>query len=992
MNGGRPGSNGFMINGATAEEQGHLGAALIPNLDSIAEFRIITNNLNAEYGNYSGGQVNIVTKQGTNSFHGSAFNFLRNEDLNARGYYDNARGVYRHNIFGATFGGPIIRNKMFAFVDYQGTRRMIGGGVNYRVPTDANHTGNLLDQTGAGGQWTSPSTVKGAYWAQTLSNRLGYTVTNGESYYKPGCTTATCVFPGGIIPQKAWSPVAVKELNFIPMQNSNPGVAGRFATTAYPSRQNDNEGAVRVDLNTHWGSLFLYYFRDKFDTNSPFAAHINVPGFASGSIGYSQLANAGLTTTINTSLVNDVRFAYLRVTGTNGIPIGGVGTKLSSLGFNTPWSTLGGISPVYPKFEAAPQMTFKNYVFGTVRSTIVEANNTVQLLDNVIWTRGTHTYQFGINAHYDQVNQTNTAGPNGGFKFTGAETGFDFADFLIGAPQSFGQAGNSVIDTDSNYLATYAQDSWRALPALTVNYGVRWDIWKPWWDTRNRLATFVMGQQSQVYPGAPKGMVFPGDTGVPVTITPTRWNDFAPRIGLAYSPTATSGLLGKLSGGPGKSSIRAGFGLYYTTIPQVTGINGAGGPPFNVYYGSPSGPVLESPYQNRNNGTVNGPVFPAKLPTGTASPSHPDNSIDWSQFYQISGSFGIDPKNVLPYVENYNLAIQRQLGTGMVMTVAYVGTAGRHLIAAQEANPGNKALCLQLSDPANVDANSDTCGPYGEDSEYTTASGQYVGGTRAYKDINMGSNALFRTIASSHYNALQTTLKQQGKFEDFLIGYTWGKSIDNASDEFASLDAYNPNAAHGLSYFDIAHNFVASYTVRLPFERLFGIQDRLAGRLMGGWEVAGVTSLVSGEVVYLGESDDNSLSGAFNAPFDRPSYANNGAKLIVDRNPRHNTPGHPTPYFNPDYFVAEPLGQLGNAMPGSFHGPGQNNTSATLQKNTAITESVKLQLRVEMFNAFNHTQFDGADGEFTDSGTGGFGYTNSARPARVGQVALKLMF
>jgi hypothetical protein len=987
MNGGRPGSNGYMVNGASAEEQGHLGAALIPNLDSIAEFRIITNNFNAEYGNYSGGQVNIVTKSGTNAFHGSAFDFLRNTELDAIPYFQTSRGVYRQNQFGGALGAPIIRKKMFGFVDYQGTRQAIGAGVNDIVPSDSDRTGNLLDQLGTGGQWASVGSVNGAFWAQTLSNRLGYTVTKGEPYYKPGCTTSTCVFPGGVIPQKAWSPVAVKELKFIPTQNSNVGVGGKFSTTAYPSTLTDDKGSARVDLNSRWGALFFYYYRDRFNTVNPYGGHINVPGFASGAIGFSQMANAGLTTTIGASLVNDLRLSYLRVAGTNGIPVGGVGTTLSSLGFNTPWGSTGGISPVISKFQAAPYMSFKHYVLGTIRSTIIEANNSVQILDNLIWTHGSHSYQFGINAHYDQVNQTNTASPNGSFSFNGSETGFDFADFLIGAPRTFGQAGNSVIDTDSKYVGVYGQDSWRASSTLTVNYGLRWDIWQPWWDTRNRLATFVVGEQSLVYPGAPKGMVFPGDPGVPRTITPTRWNDLGPRLGLAYSPNSTSGILRKLTGGAGKSSIRAGFGLYFSTIPQVTGINGAGGPPFNVYYSSSTGPVLESPFQNRNDGSINGPVFPAPLPPGNASPAHPDNSIDWSQYYPISGSYGVAPNNVLPYVENYNLSIQRQLGSSTVMTISYIGTAGRHLIAVQEANPGNKALCALLSDPVNVAPGTDTCTNNGEDSEYTTLSGQNVSGTRLFGNVNVSSNGLFKTIGSSHYNSLQASLKQQGKYENFLVGYTWGKSIDDASDEFASLDAYNPSAGHGLSYFDIAHNLVASYSVKLPFEGLLP-KDSLARKLIGGWDLAGVSSFVSGQIISLSESDDNSYSGAGSAPFDRPSYSNTGAKLFVSKNPRNRT----LPYFNPDYFVNEPLGQVGNAMPIFFHGPGQINTNATLSKDTPITERVRLQFRVEMFNVFNHPQFDGADGEITDSGVGGFGYTNSAYDPRIGQVALKLVF
>ena len=197
VNGGRTGSNAFMVNGANAEEGVHNGAAMIPNLDSIAQFRIITNNFDAEYGNYSGGQINVVTKSGTNQYHGTVFDFLRNTDLDARNYYSPTRGVFIQNQFGGTVGGPIRKNKIFWFADYQGTRQILGQTQSYPVPSDADRTGDLTDQASS-----LTGTVVGAGWANTLSQTLGYPVTQGENYYTPGCAdTGTCVFPNAVIPQ-----------------------------------------------------------------------------------------------------------------------------------------------------------------------------------------------------------------------------------------------------------------------------------------------------------------------------------------------------------------------------------------------------------------------------------------------------------------------------------------------------------------------------------------------------------------------------------------------------------------------------------------------------------------------------------------------------------------------------------------------------------------------------------------------------------------------
>ncbi|MEA2544346.1 MAG: hypothetical protein QOH35_5712, partial [Acidobacteriaceae bacterium] len=241
VNGGRTGSNAFMVNGANAEEGVHNGAAMIPNLDSIAQFRIITNNFDAEYGNYSGGQINVVTKSGSNQYHGTVFDFLRNTDLDARNYYSPSRGVYIQNQFGGTAGGPIRKNKMFWFADYQGTRQILGQTQSYPVPSDANRTGDLSDSASS-----LTGTVVGAGWANTLSQTVGYPVSQGEPYYTPGCTdTATCVFPNAVIPKSAWSPVAVNSLKFLPTANGVINNTPNYATAGFNETLTDDKGSGR---------------------------------------------------------------------------------------------------------------------------------------------------------------------------------------------------------------------------------------------------------------------------------------------------------------------------------------------------------------------------------------------------------------------------------------------------------------------------------------------------------------------------------------------------------------------------------------------------------------------------------------------------------------------------------------------------------------------------------------------------------------------------
>ena len=989
VNGGRSGSNGFMVNGANVEESVHNGAALIPNLDSIGQFRIITNNFDAEYGNYSGGQVNVVTKSGSNQYHGTAFDFLRNTDLDARNYYSPTRGVYIQNQFGGTAGGPIRKNKMFWFADYQGTRQILGQTQSYVVPSDANRAGNLIDQTGTAAMPAGFATgaVIGAGWANTLSQTVGYPVTQGEPYYTPGCTdNATCVFPNAVIPQSAWSPVAVNSLKYLPAANGTVNGSPNFSTAAFNEKLTDDKGSGRIDLPTRLGAVFGYYFFDRFNTINPYS-QVNVPGFAATNKGKTQLINLGLTTTFNASTVNDLRLAYLRDVNQTGQPTAGqgLGVTLAEQGFVTPWGPAGGISPINPSYEGVANFAFNNFSLGVPPDALRQYNNTFQIIDNLTKIIGTHTLQFGANLHYNQINERNYDCYNGCYGFDGSETGFDFADFLIGAPVSFVQASQQLLDSRSKYYGFYGQDSWRATRTLTVNYGLRWEVATPWYDTQNKLETVVPGEQSLSFPTAPVGLVVPGDPGIPRTLGPTKYTNFAPRIGFAYAPEATGGFLGKLLGSAGKTSVRAGYGIFYSSIEDATGFVEVGDAPYGNYY-SVSSTELATPFVDRPSGNSAGQKFPFVFPPTNVSPKNPDSSFNWAQATPIGGSDYYYYKNKIPYVQEWELSFQRQLGTATVLSVNYVGTVGRQLLTFEESNPGDPALCLQLSNAANVAPGTTQCGPHGEDTVYTTASGQTVNGTRPAFGINFNSNPYIKTAVSSSFNSLQLTLEHTEKYLNFLVGYTFEKSIDNGSDSFDATNPLNPSQTRALSSFDVPHNLVVSYTVQLPFDHFVGGGD-LGKRFTAGWELSGVSTFAKGEPVTLNENDDNSLLGAFNANVDVPNYVNDGSALFVNKNPRKGLP-----YFNPNHFTFETVGQIGNAARRSFSGPGLDNYDMALLKSTTITESTKLQFRAEAFNVFNHTQFRNPSGLINNVGQGGFGYVTSANDPRIMQVALKFLF
>src|ERR1700691_3425394 len=361
LNPGTLSINGFMINGADAEETGSMAAAIVPNLDSIAEFRILSANFDAEYGKYTGGQINVITKSGTNQLHGDVFDFLRNTDLDARNYFSPTRGTFIQNQYGGTAGGPIVRNKIFFFSDYQGTRQIQGTDTGLiPVPSLQDRSVNLSDQASS-----LTGTVSGPYWAKLLSQKLGHSVSAGEPYYFPGCTSpAQCVLPNPTIPQSAWSAPALSLLKYIPAPNLPGNV---FSTSAYNQILHDDKIGERVDANTRWGTIFGYYSLDNYTEDNPYPTAqggANVRGFNGLNTGRAQLAVFGDTKAFGPSAVNEFRLSYARDANDLGKPAGGLGVSTASQGFVTGAGTLG-IVPLAPQSEGAENVIFNNFTIGS---------------------------------------------------------------------------------------------------------------------------------------------------------------------------------------------------------------------------------------------------------------------------------------------------------------------------------------------------------------------------------------------------------------------------------------------------------------------------------------------------------------------------------------------------------------------------------------------------------------------------------------------------
>ncbi|HEY1501071.1 MAG TPA: carboxypeptidase regulatory-like domain-containing protein [Acidobacteriaceae bacterium] len=969
IGGQRETANSFRVNGADAQEDVNMGVAIVPTLDSIAELNVVTGNEAPEYGTASGGQVAVVTKSGSNDWHGSTFEFLRNTNLDARNYFSQDRAGFHQNQFGATLGGPVRRDKLFFFADYQGTRLAEGIDTGLiSVPTAAARGG---DFSGVASSLTGK--VSGPYLASQLSQKLGYQVTAGEPYYVTGCTNSSqCVLPDARIPAVAWSNAARHLLNYVPQANAG---GNTFSTSAAEQSIRDDKGALRLDWNTRIGSIASYYFLDDYRVNNPYPTGeggASVPGFGALNFGRAQLLALSDTKTLGANSVNLARVSYMRNAANVGVPQGGVGPTVASQGFQ-------GIVALDPKTEGVENVIFNDFTMGVDVTALFQAENILEASDDFSHVMGRHNLKFGADVHEDQINNHPGVYFNGSFAFTGNETGVDFADFLLGVDSNYTQGDGQDFYNQNQLAGAYAQDSWQVRPTLTLNYGLRWDMLPPWHEKYNQLQTLVPGEQSVVFPNAPTGIVFPGDPGVPRTLAPVRYTDFGPRVGLAWSPAFL---------GAGKTSLRASWGQFYTPIEGLSPAIMSGNPPYGITYTSAVPTLFDTPWTAAADGAsldANGqPRFPLpKVPYG-ASRSHPIGSVNWTEYEPFTGIPAVAPTNVTPYAEDYMVSAERELGRGTVFDVSYAGTQAHHLLTLLEANPGDPFLCLGLSQVSEVAAGSATCGPFGESGTYTRANGDVVQGTRTRFSPAFGSVTWQKTIGNSHDNALEVSLKRDAGAFGFNVAYTWSQSIDQSSSLADPVDPVNPGVSRGLSAFDMTQDFVANYHYRVPVG-IFG--SALPKALGSGWELFGLTRMTTGFPVTLINNNDTSLLGT------QPNGVNNvGADQLNFAPGSLQLQGRPGagPGFNTSLLSLPALGDFGDARRRFFHGPGSDNTDFAVEKSTTVLDGRELQIRAEAFNVFNHAQFFGPGSVEGNIGSATFGQIVSAAAPRLMQVSARL--
>ena len=420
--------------------------------------------------------------------------------------------------------------------------------------------------------------------------------------------------------------------------------------------------------------------------------------------------------------------------------------------------------------------------------------------------------KFGVEYHYDRLEEDLVDNVSNGNFFFGSnfsgdpsETGSDFVDFLLGAPSEYVQ-GQSYPSYGTNfYFGLYGQDSWRIRQNLTINYGLRYDVSSPLAVKYGQFQTMIPGEQSVVFPGSPLGWLFPGDPHVPSTLAPTRWNNFAPRVGLAYSFGSHDGMLGKLLGSPGTTSIRAGWGMFYSTFEGSSDFNEIGDAPFGNYTAQAE-TDFPNPLHQPSRWQNNQEFLSRSDSSGNFSAKHPATGFPYdnlTDFFAAFGTIGSSPafwyKNQLPYAEEYELSLERQLTKSDLLTMSYVGTQGHHLLSSESANPGDPALCLSVSQASEVAPMTLTCGPGGENNIYTRANGSLVIGTRprfpgtvlpnGTPIVPIGNDSWFITGGYSSYNSGQINYRHTSGRLQTLVGYTYSKSLDNSS---GYGEQYNP--------------------------------------------------------------------------------------------------------------------------------------------------------------------------------------------------------
>jgi hypothetical protein len=1021
-NGSESQQNSFLINGMDSSDIALNTPNILPSPDALSEFRVVTSTINPEYGRNSGAILSAAIKSGTDSFHGDAFWFYRDTSLNGRSFFQATPSIYHQNLFGGTIGGPVWKKHTFFFFSYQGSR--FTQPQTFALPT-------VPPAAETGGDFSaSPCAVAGTCAFIAKSTKSSAIPLFGDS-------ASPCPVSAGT-PCVAGTPYAkLFSTNVIPTQDFNTVAAG-LATKFVPA---PNFGTNKFTFNpTEAGKTDQYLFRIDQTFNSrdsiwfyglfesdprtdtlPFVGG-TLPGFGETQKVHDKEFVGAWQHLLGSDILNEFRMGYQRLNFDAVVPE--TVTPPSSVGFS-------GINPQNLAAAGIPLVTVtgqdSNFALGFSQfGPQPRVDEIYQAGDSLSLVHGKHTIKFGFEGRRFEVHNPFFSQNNGSFTFgsTGPfSTGNSYADFLLGVPDNYVQSSGNIIDARAYELYSYVQDQLKLKPNLTLTYGIGWDINTPLSNLTNHglaINCFTPFQQSTVFPTAPQGLLFPGDQGCNSSGYTTHYNDFGPRVGLAWSPD-----WGWISGGPGKLSIRAGFGLYYNRGEEELTLQFLTDPPFGLGSGGIGGvggsPSFAAPFTDARCISQSGNPIAGGLCAGLANPSIPNPfpftapkpgaAVNWAS-YEPFGLATIDPNFRAPYAENYNVTIQRELPSQTILTVAWVGSMGHRLETWLERNPGQPGQCAAVAACVGNPFN-EWQAPYN------------LQPFHQFDSTVFGSIGTMSSLGHSNYNAFEVNVnKHVSHGLNFIASYTYSHALDNSSSfedrafNGLGMDPFNLNRYYGSSSYDARQRLVIDYSYlipKIPGTTSNGILDKV----VNGWRIAGITTFQTGLPVTVynqvagvlgtssGTCPGTPVETVFVSCWDTVNF--NGP--LVKENPR--APGNL--WFNTSAFsmacapvliaagtcTGTPITNPqtgGDAGRNFFHGPGIQQWDFQLTKVFQITESKSIQLRAEVYNIFNHANFGnipsngGPDGNLAD-GPGAFGVITGIQglPREV-QLAAKFYF
>ncbi|HET9184369.1 MAG TPA: carboxypeptidase regulatory-like domain-containing protein [Candidatus Angelobacter sp.] len=971
VNGSQSQQSSYLINGTDTNDIALNTPGFLPSPDAIQEFNLISSTINPEYGRNSGGIVNAMIKSGTNNYHGDVFDFYRDTFLNSRGFFSGPDApVFHQNQFGGTFGGPIKKDKTFFFLSYQGTYNRV----------DSNAAGQSSSQSTT---VLSPDQRNGIFPDLASSNTVAPIALIGEdgTLHPANSTTYAALFPTGHIPVADFNSVSAGLINqFVPLPNSPNN---QFTFNPVNTGHTD-QGIAKIDHNLTandqlWG---VFGINNNRSTQAlPFTG-ADLPGFGTFSTAKTYDYTAAWNHTFNSTMLNEFRLGYFRFNFDAVEPQQVVDP--STFGFTNikvqdpaaaqlPVITVGGAFTLGFSNNGPQPRKDENY----------------QLTDNFSKIIGNHTLKFGFDGRRFQVDNPFFFLIDGNFGFNGNgafSSGDPLADFVLGVPDGFAQGSGASINARAYEYYAYGQDQWKVKENLTLTLGAGYQIDTPYHNNQFGGEAFnclIPGQQSTIFPTAPAGMNFPGDPGCNNAGVSTKYGHIAPRFGFVYSPDQS------------KTSIRGGVGVYYNRYEEETALQNLGAPPFGLQSqgvadagGSPS---FADPWTDISGAGSIANKFPF-TPPAVGSP------VDFT-FFEPMGLNTIPSSQTTPRSVNFNLNIERELPGRTVVSLGYVGAMGRHLYRAYDQDPitlaGAQACLTEFiptpNGPLTCLANRNIHHfLFPQDSVLGANVAQCGTANNPFGDC-FGSWGTQFTDGTSNYNAFQANVtKGITHGLSMIVSYTWSHSIDDGSgfeNSGFGVRGTNPffnNLNVGDSGFDARQRLVISPIYNIP--SLHNLFSGAPEAIFGGWRISSIMTFQTGFPLNFSDSGFRSLTCDQQSFYGCPDNPNQLVSNVQVLDPRGSADHL---LFDTNDFGRQAFGTFGNTGRNSLHALGINNFDMSLTKDTKMTEHTSFQIGMDLFNVFNHTQFNQPSARVNSAI---FGQVTGAAPARIAQLRAKINF